>query len=76
VKIRYDADVDVLSIIFREATVISRDLTEGVAGEYDAHGQLVGVEILDASRRLGDAATLREVTLEGLGPTVPAAGSA
>ena len=74
-KIRYDAEVDALSIIFRETTVTTQELAEGIAGEYDAHGQLVGIEILDASRRLGDASTLREVTLEGLAPTVRAAGS-
>ena len=74
-KIRYDADVDALSIVFRETTVTAQEWAEGVAGEYDAHGQLVGIEILDAARRLGDASTLREVTLEGLSATAPATGS-
>jgi YD repeat-containing protein len=72
-KIRYDPEVDALSIIFRETTVQTRELAEGIAGEYDAQGRLVGIEILDAAKRLGDASALREVTLEGLGATVPAA---
>jgi YD repeat-containing protein len=74
-KIRYDAEVDALSIIFRETTVTTQELAEGIAGEYDAQGQLVGIEILDAARRLGDGPALHEVTLEGLGATVPAAVS-
>lgn len=66
-KISYDAEVDALSIIFRETTVTTRELAEGIAGEYDAQGQLVGLEILRAAKRLGDASTLPEVAVEGLG---------
>jgi len=75
-KIRYGADVDALSIIFRETAVTTQELAAGIAGEYDAQGELVGIEILDAARRLGDASTLPEVTLEGLGPPVTTAESA
>lgn len=39
-KIRYDAEVDALSIVFRETTVTTRTLAEGIAGEYDAEGRL------------------------------------
>lgn len=67
-RISYDADVDALSIFFRETTVTTRELTDGIAGEYDAHGQLVGLEILDAAKRFGDPSTLQQVILEGLGP--------
>ena len=52
--IRYDAEVDVLSIQFREAQVTTRPLGEGIVGEYDAQGQLVGIEILDAKKTLGE----------------------
>lgn len=69
-KIRYDAEVDALSIIFRETTVTTQELAEGITGEYDARGELVGLEILDAARRLGDTSALGEVTLEGLRPAV------
>src|SRR5438128_479074 len=34
-KIRYDAEVDALSIIFRDTTVTTEELAEGIAGEYD-----------------------------------------
>ncbi len=65
-KIRYDAEVDALSIIFKETTVTTAELAEGLAAEYDAQAQIVGLELLDAARRFGDPSVFREVTLEGL----------
>ncbi len=67
-KISYDPEVDALSITFREATVTTKSLGEGIAAEYDSEGRLAGLEILDAVRRFGDQETLRQVTFEGLGP--------
>jgi YD repeat-containing protein len=75
-KIRYDAEVDALSIVFQETTVTTQELAEGISAEYDALGRLVGIEILDAAKRLGDGARSAEITVEGLGlsaPSVPAA---
>lgn len=69
-KITYDAEVDALSIIFRETTVTTKHLAEGIAADYDAQGRLAGIEILDALKRFGDSQTLRQVVLEGLGPAV------
>lgn len=71
-KIAYDAQVDTLSIIFRETTVTTKHLAEGIAADYDAQGRLAGIEILDALKRFGDADTLRQVVLEGIGPAAPA----
>ena len=70
-KIRYDAEVDALSIIFRETTVTTQEVAEGLSAEYDADGQLVGLEVLDAAKRFGDPSVLRQVVLEGLGPAAP-----
>ena len=67
-KISYDPEVDALSIIFRETTVTTAPLADGIAGEYDADGRLAGIEILDAVKRFGDRETLRSVELEGVGP--------
>jgi uncharacterized protein YuzE len=69
-KISYDPEVDALSIIFRDTTVTTQQLAEGIAGEYDAEGRLVGIEILDAVKRFGGQETLRQVVLEGIGPTI------
>ena len=49
-KISYDAEVDALSITFREATVTTKHLAEGIAADYDAEGRLAGLEILDAQK--------------------------
>jgi uncharacterized protein YuzE len=64
--IRYDPEVDALSVIFRETTVTTRELAEGIVAEYDAQERLVGLEILDAGSRLDGPAIVREVTLEGV----------
>jgi uncharacterized protein YuzE len=71
-KISYDAEVDALSITFRETTVTTRDLGEGIAADLDAEGRLAGIEILDAVKRLGGQDTLRQVILEGVGLRIPA----
>ena len=69
-RITYDREVDALSIVFRETTVTTEELVEGISGEFDADGQLVGLEILDASTRFGDPSTLQQVILEGFGPAL------
>ncbi len=66
-KIIYDPEVDALHILFQETTVTTEHLAEGIAADYDANGQLAGIEILDAQRRLGSQETLRHVVLEGVG---------
>jgi uncharacterized protein YuzE/uncharacterized protein (DUF433 family) len=54
-KIGYDAKADVFGISLRDTTVTTKELAEGITGEYDSEGKLVGLEILDASQRLGQA---------------------
>ncbi len=71
-KITYDAGVDALAITFREATVTTRHLDEGVSLDFDSEGNLAGIEILDASKRMGGPEPYRQITLEGLGLRAPA----
>ncbi|MDL1892521.1 DUF2283 domain-containing protein [Sphingobacteriales bacterium CHB3] len=66
-KISYDAEVDALSITFRETTVTPHHVAEGIAFDYDSDGKLAGIEILDAMKRFGNKETLRRVVLEGVG---------
>lgn len=66
-RITYDRDVDALYFRFRDATVTTKHLGEGIAADYDADGRLAGIEILDAIRRLGDPSVLQQVILEGIG---------
>ena len=67
-RISYDAAVDALSITFRETTVTTKHMAEGIAADYDADGKLAGIEILDAVKRFGGKETLRQVVIEGFGP--------
>lgn len=55
-----------LSISLREAPVAeSRDVEEGVTLDFDAEGHLVGLEMLDASERMGPS-NLVNVSIENL----------
>jgi YD repeat-containing protein len=67
-KITYDSEVDALSITFRDTTVTTKHLAEGIAADYDAEGRLAGIELLDARERLGAPDTLRQFIIEGIGP--------
>lgn len=67
-KISYDTEADALSITFRDTTVTTKHLAEGIAADYDSDGRLAGIEILDAVKRFGDQDTLRHVVLEGITP--------
>ena len=69
-RIRYDPEVDALSIIFREATVTTAELVEGITAEYGTAGRLVGIEVLDTIQRFGDPSVLQQITLEGLGAAI------
>ncbi|MBZ8181619.1 MAG: DUF2283 domain-containing protein [Oscillatoria sp. PMC 1051.18] len=65
-KISYDPEVDALSITFIETTVTTKEVTEGIAIDYDSNGQVAGIEILDATKNLGGKETLRQVIVEGV----------
>ena len=69
-KIRYDKEVDALSITFCDTTVTTGQLAEGITAEYDSEGKLVGIEILDARRNFGGEETFQNVILEGIGPSL------
>ena len=52
-KVIYDRETDTLTIIFAETSVVESDEDKpGVILDYDADGNLVSLEILDASRRV------------------------
>jgi uncharacterized protein YuzE len=65
-RITYDPEVDALYIRFRETTVTTKHIAEGLAADYDTDGLLAGIEILDAAKRLGGKDAFRQVVLEDL----------
>jgi len=65
-KITYDREVDALYIRFKETTVTTKHLAEGISADYDSSGLLAGIEILDAMKRLGDPLIFKQVILEDI----------
>ena len=52
-RITYDPEADALYIKLREATPReSMDIEEGVTVDLDNEGHVIGIEVLDASKRL------------------------
>jgi YD repeat-containing protein len=60
-RVNYDAKTDTLTVIFREVPVAESDEEKpGVILDYDEAGNIVSIEVLDASRRVEEP---RKVTL-------------
>ena len=58
-KIRYDQEVDALRIILNDEAIEESDEDKpGVIIDYDKHGNVVGLEILDASARISNPRAL------------------
>ena len=54
-KVTYDPDTDTLTVVFRDAVIAESDEEKpGIVLDYDEAGEIVSVEILDASRRVQD----------------------
>jgi len=61
-KITYDPEVDVIRIIFSNAPIEESDEEKpGVILDFDKAGNIVGMEILDASRRMENPRTVEYV---------------
>jgi len=64
-KVNYDATTDTLTVIFRDVPVAESDEDKpGVILDYDAAGNIVSIEVLDASRRVEEP---RMVTFASVG---------
>lgn len=58
-KVKYDQEVDVLTIRFSNAPVEESDQDKpGVILDYDKNGKIVGLEILNASKQIENPRSL------------------
>ncbi|MBU0679215.1 MAG: DUF2283 domain-containing protein [Verrucomicrobia bacterium] len=72
-KVTYDPEVDVLRILFGRAPIEESDEDKpGIILDYDKEGNVVGMEILDASRRTENPRAMEYAITE---PTGAGAGA-
>ena len=54
-KLQYDRDADALVIVLRETCIVEGDeVGPGMVADDSDNGEIVRLEILDASRKVGD----------------------
>ena len=59
-KVTYDPNTDILTVELKPGPVAESDEDKpGVILDYDDKGNLVGLEVLDASRRVGDVRAMQ-----------------
>ena len=59
-NVTYDRETDILQLVFTNAPVEESDEDKpGVIIDYDKNGNVVGMEILDASKRVEDPQVVR-----------------
>jgi YD repeat-containing protein len=65
-KVAYDPRTDTLTVILREGVTVAESDEDkpGVILDYDEAGNLVSLEILDASRRVTDARRVEFQTID------------
>jgi uncharacterized protein YuzE len=63
VRVDHGADAIYLNLTDR-AIKVSAEVADGIVVDYDAEGRIVGVEILDASKRTDDPEVLKQFSFE------------
>jgi YD repeat-containing protein len=65
-KVTYDHRTDTLTVLFKEGVAVAESDEDkpGVILDYDDQGNLLSIEILDASRRVTDARRIEYQTTE------------
>ncbi|MBF0439767.1 MAG: DUF2283 domain-containing protein [Magnetococcales bacterium] len=64
-RVRVDAQSDAIYLDLTLGDIeSSEEVADGIILDYDAHGRMVGIEILDASKKSQDERTLHRLTME------------
>ena len=64
-RVRVDAGADAVYLNLTDRPIHeSEEIAEGIVVDYDAQGRIVGIEILDASKRADDPAALKQFSFE------------
>lgn len=64
-RVRVDSGADSVYLNLTDRPIeASEEVADGIVVDYDAEGRMVGVEILDASKRTGDFAALQQFSFE------------
>jgi uncharacterized protein YuzE len=64
-RVRVDRGADAIYLDLTDRPIKdSAEVAEGIIVDYDAEGRIVGVEILDASKRTDDPDVLKQFSLE------------
>ncbi|TVM03900.1 MAG: DUF2283 domain-containing protein [Candidatus Brocadia sp. WS118] len=65
-KIEYSKEADAIYVYFKEYFVEkSKEIEDGIVIDFDKNGQLIGIEVLDASKRFS-LADIVNVNIENL----------
>ncbi len=65
-KIEYSKEADAIYIYFKEDFVEkSREIEDGIVIDFDKNGQMIGIEVLDASKRYS-LADIVNINIENL----------
>ena len=64
-RMRVDQGADAVYLNLTDRPIKeSEEVADGIVVDYDAEGRIVGVEILDASKRTDDPAALKQFSFE------------
>jgi len=64
-RMRIDQQSDAIYLDLTEREIeSSEEVADGIILDYDKAGRLVGIEILDASKKAGDVDALRKLALD------------
>jgi YD repeat-containing protein len=64
-RVRIDRGADAVYLNLTDRPIeVSEEVADGIVVDYDAQGRIVGVEILDASKRTDDPEVLKQFSFD------------